>query len=279
MGELAFDRPGDPGHNDKASLSSFQPFDNFVVVKPFVGADKHGPDSRRDLGEAGPEEVQDTAGSVNVSWTKLPMPEVLRLPFETKQRVIRWSSVLDGVVTNPCFFLFSVDHKDCGIHVEDEAPGWMGLGDHLCQEPIVKLAQLGQGLGRHAQQESSEGAGIGIGRQSAQISKDPIGLQQLRGLDAFETKDDGIENRQQQLAHTVAIVALAQTDLHRHRIFETDASQKTVEQIDATVMREALAAEGNSEFSGSFWHYSEPYLLGSFHWKQGKSTLASQNWP
>lgn len=265
MGQLAFDRLGDPGHDDKAGFSFFQPFDDLVVVEPFVGTDEHGPDSHRGLGKTRPEEFQYTAGSVNISWTKLPMPEVLRLSFETKQRVIRWPSMLDRVVANLRLFLFSVDHKDCGIHVEDKTPGWMGLADHLCQEPIVKLAQLGQGLGCHAQQESSEGAGIGIGRQSAQISKDPIGLQQLRGLDAFEAEDDGIENRQQQLAHTVAIVALAQTDVHCHCIFETDASQKTVQQIDATVMRQALAAEGNSEFSGSSWHYSEPYLLGSFH--------------
>ena len=121
MGQLAFDRPGDLGHNDKTGLSFFQPFDDLVVVNPFVGADEHGSDSRRDLGKAASEEFQYATGGMNVSRTQLPMPEVLRLSFETKQRMIRWSSMLDRIVTYPRLFLFSVDHKDCGIHVEDEA--------------------------------------------------------------------------------------------------------------------------------------------------------------
>lgn len=234
MGQLAFDRLGKPGHDDKASVSFFQPFDDLVIVKPFVGADEHGSDSGRNLGKARPKEFQYTAGGVNVSGTQLPMPEVLRLSFETKQRVIRWSSMLDRVVTHPGLFLFSVDHKDCGIHVEDKAPGWMGLGDHLCQESIMELAQPGQGLGCHAQQESSEGAGVGIGRQSAQVSKDPVGLQQLRGLDAFEAEDHGIEQGKHYLANAVTIVALDETSLFGQVFSESDAAEEPMEQVGAT---------------------------------------------
>ena len=229
MGQLALDRLGDPGHDDKAGVSLFQPFDDLVVVKPFVGADEHGSDPRRDLGEAGPKEFQYTAGGVNVSGTQLPMPEVLRLSFETKQRVIRWSPMFDRVVTHPRLFLFSVEHKDCGIHVEDKAPGRMGLGDHLCQEPIVKLAQLGQSLRCHAQQESSEGAGIRVSRQPAQEPKNTVGLQQRRSFDSFESKNHGIEQGKQDLANAVTIVALDETGLSGQVFFESDATEEPME--------------------------------------------------
>ena len=54
MGQLAFDRLGDPGHDDKAGFSFFQPFDDLVVVEPFVGTNEHGPDSHRVLAKHAP---------------------------------------------------------------------------------------------------------------------------------------------------------------------------------------------------------------------------------
>ncbi len=156
------------------------------------------------------------------------MPEVLRLPFETKQRMIRWPSPLDRVVTHFSLFLSSVEHKDRGIHVEDNTPGRMGLGDHLCQEPIMELAQPGQGLGCHAQQESSEGSRIGISGQSAQVAEDPIGVQEIRGLDSFEPKDHGIEDGKNHFADTVAVVPLREAYFLGHRCLEAYTGQEAV---------------------------------------------------
>jgi len=265
VGQLAFDGPGELGHNDKVSLSFLQPLDGLVVVKPFVGADDHVSYSRRDLGKAGLEEVQHTTRSMNVSGAQLPMPEVLCLSFETKQRMIRWPSMLDGVVANPCLFLFAIHNEDCRVQVEDQARGEMGLDSHLRQESIVEPAQSRQGLGCQAQQESSEGAGIGVSGQSAQVSKDTIGLQQIGGLDSFEAKNYGIKDREQQLADGVAVVLLDQSNVHRNGILETNLSQETMKQIGTTIMCEGLVPKRDGKFSRSFWHYSEPYLLSSFH--------------
>ena len=190
VSQLAFDRSGESGNDDKASFALFQPLDDPAVVKAFVGADDHRSDSRRDFCKASLEQIQGTAGSMNISGAQLPVPEVFGSSLEAKQWMIRASSTLGGIVTDFCALLFSVDHKNGGIEVEDQARGQMGFGDHLGQEPVVEFAQPCQSLGCHAKQETSEGAGVGVSRQSAQVPKDTIVLQQLCCLDAFETKND-----------------------------------------------------------------------------------------
>ena len=86
--------------------SFLQPLDDLVVVKPFVGTDYHVSDPGRDLDKAGLEEFQGTRRSMHISGAQLLMPEVLRLSLETKQRMIRWPSMLGGVVApraSSCF--------------------------------------------------------------------------------------------------------------------------------------------------------------------------------
>src|SRR6058998_316753 len=99
VSQLAFDRSGESGDDDKASL----------------------------------EQIQGTAGSMNISRAQLPMPEVFGSSLEAKQWMIGASSPLGGVVTDFCALLFSVDYKDGGIEVEDHARGQTGFGNHLGQ--------------------------------------------------------------------------------------------------------------------------------------------------
>ncbi len=214
---------------------------------------------------------------MNISGTQLPMPEIFGSPLEAKQWMIRASSTLGGIVADFCALLFSVDYKNCRIEIENQARRQMGLGDHPGQVAVVELAQPGQNLGCHTQQETSEGAGIGISRQSAQVPKDPILLQELCGLDSFETKNDRIEDRQQQLANGVAIVALNKAKICCNRILDANASQKTMKQIDSAIMGESLVPKADEQFSRSFGHRGEPYLISSFHRKDGKSNFASNN--
>ena len=228
-----------------------------MVVKPFVGTDEQVSDPCRNLGKAGLQKIQGTTGGVNISSTQLPMPEVLGLSFETEQGMIGWPSMLDRVVTDPCLFLCSIDHKDCRIQVEDQARRRMGHDSHLDQKPIVETAQLWQGLGCHAEQEPPEGSGIGVSRQPAEIPKDAVGLQEIGGLDSFQAKDHRIKDREHQLANAVAVVALIQTDICGDRVLEANSSQKTMKQIDAAKMRETLSSEGDGEFSGPLRHSGE----------------------
>src|SRR4029434_2781924 len=175
-------------------------------------------------------QIQGTTGSVNIAGAQLPMPEIFGSSLEAKQWMIGTSSTLGAVVTAFCALLFSVDYKDGGIEVEDHARGQMGFGDHLGQEPVVEFAQPCQSLGCHAKQETSEGAGVGLSRQSAQVPKDTIVLQQLCCLDSFETKNDWVEDGKQQFSDSVAIVPLDKAYLCCNRILESNAGQKPMKQ-------------------------------------------------
>ena len=133
VSQLAFDRSGESGDDDKASFALLQPLHDPAVVKPFVGADDHRFDFRRDFGKARFEQIQGTTGSVNIAGAQLPMPEIFGSSLEAKQWMIGTSSTLGGVVTDFCALLFSVDYKDGGIEVEDHARGQMRFGNHLGQ--------------------------------------------------------------------------------------------------------------------------------------------------
>src|SRR5262245_47065320 len=263
--QLAFDRSGEPGADDQASFAHLQPLDDPAVANAIVGSNDHLADQRWNFGKASFEQIQGAAGSVNISGTQLPMPEVFGSSLEAKQWMIGAASTLGGIVTDFCALLFSVDHKDGGIEVEDQARWQLGLGDHPGQEPVVEFAQPCQSLGCHAKQETSEGAGVGVSRQSAQVPKDTIVLQQLCCLDSFETKNDRVQDGKQQFPDGVAIVPLGQGHFFGNCCFEADTSQKTMQQIDATEVGEPYSTKGDRQFSWPFWHPNEPYLLGSFH--------------
>jgi hypothetical protein len=107
VSQLAFDRSGESGDDDKASFALLQPLDDRAVVKSFVGADDHRFDFQRDFGKASFEQIQGTAGSMNISRAQLPMPEVFGSSLEAKQWMIGASSTLGGVVTDFCaLFVF-----------------------------------------------------------------------------------------------------------------------------------------------------------------------------
>ncbi len=141
----------------------------------------------------------------------------------------------------------------------------------------MEFAQPCQSLGCHAKQETSEGAWVGVSRQSAQVPKDTIVLQQLCCLDSLETKNDWVKDGKQQFADGVAIVPLDKAYLCCNRILESNAGQKTMQQIHPAIMGESLVSKRNNQFSRSLGHPGEPYLLGSFHRSQRKSSFVAQN--
>ena len=236
MRELALDRGRQAGDDHEAGPPSFEPFDQRVVVKPFVCADNHQPDSGRDLREAGREQVERPAGGVGVAGPQLAMPEVLALALEAEQRVIRRTAPLDRVVADPGVLLLAVDDQHGGVDIEDQPrrrsrPSVMRQRKRSCS-----ARSFGEGGRSHAQQEPPERRGLGITRQPGEVLKDAVLSQQLRGLDPFEPEDHRVEQRQQHLADAVAVVALDQACLIGQALLEAQTTEETVQQIDSTVM-------------------------------------------
>ena len=275
-GEPLLDGLSQFGGDHKVSFSLLQPGDGLVVVETLVRPDDNLSEASGPLGKTSCQQRTNSGAGISMTWTQFPVPKVFRLPFETKQRMVRPASGLERMVTNIGGFLSPVNDQRCGVQIENQAPGPARPDTHLDQKAIVEPTQPRQGLGCDAQQKSSQRSGIRIVRQTTQVLKHSIGLQQVRGLDPFETENQRINDRQQQFAHGVAVVALGQPNIFRDCFLETNLSQKPVQQIDATVMRQALIAKRDAQFSGTFWHANESYLRGSFHSQTQKSTLARQ---
>ena len=89
VSEPALDGAGQAGDDDEAGLSSFEPFNQAMIVKPLVGADYDRSYARRNLGEAGFEKVDDATGSMGVAGPQFPVPEVSALALEAEQRMVR----------------------------------------------------------------------------------------------------------------------------------------------------------------------------------------------
>jgi hypothetical protein len=56
----------------------------------------------------------------------------------------------------------------------------------------------------------------------------------MRGLDSFETQNDGIDEGQYHFAHAVLIVALVHSEFGRNGVLETYACEKPMEQVYST---------------------------------------------
>src|SRR5215469_15385119 len=74
--EPALDGSGQLGDDDEARLAGFEPFDQPVVIKPFVGADYNRTYTRRELDEAGFEQIKNSGGGIGIAGPQFAVPEV-----------------------------------------------------------------------------------------------------------------------------------------------------------------------------------------------------------
>ena len=257
VSEPALDGAGQAGNYDEAGLLSFEPFNQAMIVKPFVGADYNRSHARRNLGEAGFEKVEDAAGGMDVTGPQFPMPEVAALALEAKQRMVGGSPSLDGVVADTCLLLFSINHEHGGVHVQDGSRLRPRTNRESMKKAVVQSAQLWKRFRSGAQQEPPQARSIRIAGQSGQILEHAVLAQQLSGLDPFETEHHRIQQSEKHLAHTVAIVALRELDILTEGPFETDASQEAMKEIDSSVVRQGGRTEGYSELARSSGHFRQ----------------------
>ena len=146
--QLAFDRSGQASDDHDVGSLLFEPLDQRMVVKPFVGADDHHPDPGGNFREAGGKEGARPAGGMGIGGPEFAKPEVLALAIETEQGVIRRTASLEGVVPDPRLLLVAVDDKHGGVDIEDEPRGEPRPNRHAGQEAIVQRTQLGEGRRR-----------------------------------------------------------------------------------------------------------------------------------
>jgi hypothetical protein len=120
------------------------------------------------------EQVQRSAGSMNIARPQLPVPEVLALALETEQWVIRGTPPLDRVVTAPRLLLLTVDDKHGGVDIEDQSRRAVRRDRHALKKPIVQRSQPWECDGGNTQQKTSQCRCVGIARQAGEVLKDTI---------------------------------------------------------------------------------------------------------
>jgi hypothetical protein len=255
--QFAHDRGGQASNDHKSGPLSFQPLDQLVVVKPFVRADNRPPDPGRDLREARREEVERPAGGMRIPWSQLAVPEVLGLPLEAEQGVIRRPDPLDRVVADPSLLLTAIDHQHRGVHVQDQPGRGPRPDGHPAQKAVVQGAHLREGRRGHPQQEAAERGRLGIARQAGERLEYAILPQQLRGFDPFEPEDHGVQQGEQHLAHAVAVVPLDHSHMPGDRVLEANPGQEAMQQVDAAVMRQRRGTEPDRELPGPPRHVSQ----------------------
>ena len=95
--------------------------------------------------------------------------------------------------------------------------------------------------------------------------EDPVLLEQQGGLNPLEPENRRIEQGEQQFAHTVAVVPLGEAHVGGHGILEPNPRQEEMQEIGASVVRQAPRPERDREFSRPSGQFGEPYLIGSIH--------------
>lgn len=214
-----------------------------MVVKPFVRADNHQPDPDRNLREARREQIERPAGRMGIAGPQLPMPEVLGSAFEAQQRVRRRPATLDRVVADSGCLLLAIDDQHGRVDIEDQPRRRVQSCGHAREQAIVQRPQLGERRRRHAQQESPQRGWIRIGVQPREILEHPVLSQQLGRLDAFQPEDHRIEQREQCLAETVAVVALPHTDGLSEGTLEAKPTQESMDEVGPAVVSQRVGAK------------------------------------
>ncbi len=122
----------------------------------------------------------------------------------------------------------------------------LGAMDKMLEQPVIDAMQLLPKVRGGAQQEPAPRLGVGKTRQSGQILEGAIGLQERGGFQAIQAQDDGINQREQHLRKTVALVAPGVSQVPGDKIPDLQHSCKFVKEVYTPVMRQTPVIAGDS---------------------------------
>lgn len=124
------------------------------------------------------------------------MPELLKMGFEAKQRMIGAPPRLLGVVADPGFLLFAVDNDNHGVQVEDESASFVRQGEQMHPQTVVEPDDLANGFRGQTFEESSQSGLVRKLREPEHFQKGPVVLEDFGLVDAPHAHDDGEQQGQ-----------------------------------------------------------------------------------
>lgn len=208
------------------------------------------------------------------------MPELLQVRFETEQGMVRPAARLLGVVSDAGPLGFAVDHQHHGVEVEHQAGARPGLHEQGMAELVVQPHELTDVAGRQALQEPPERCRIRKAVQPHNALERPVVLQDLRGVDAIQADDDGVEQGQQHLGGLVRPRPGRRPKTSLEKPLESEPLTKRVDQGHPGEVRQVSFLEGDRQISEAFRHGTKSYPRGRILSKSDRATdeVFSPSW-
>ena len=262
---LFLNRLGHLGYYHVTNPFLVERFDEFVVVKPRVGADTDSVEVFGNLLSAGQPERLSSACRMGISRTQEAMPGIPGMPFEANQRLIAGTSGFGGVVSNLGSFDFPAkERQNGGVQIENETAGRMRQIPDISAQQIVNPDNSFQFQMIEVFEEFSQGGRFGGILQSQQSLKTTVVMKNSRIGNTPHTSHHRINNRQNQLGRMVIATSALPMDMSLKEPFQIQFSTKLVEKKHSAEVSKRWVLEEKLEFSDTFAHLTDSVLIGRF---------------
>src|SRR6516225_7081806 len=246
----------------------FQGLDNLAIVESSVQSHPRAPgsDRRGYLVQDVVEELPRPYGRMNIPGPQLHPQAEATATFAGHQGCVRRLRVASlGNVAPRYALLRPVSHQRRRIGIHDGAVEEAQAVKKFRAKFVVGPLQGAQGLGAKTQQEGAQRIPMGKFFEPQQRGNESVVNQALGVFDAPQTRHDGKDTGQKQVGGMVVpmiVIGPANENLQETANLQTPA--KRMKEAEASKASQAAFFEGESEFSGTFGHTSQPYLKGSF---------------
>lgn len=261
-----FERPVFFGHHDVSTARPVDKLDNGPAIEPRIHpeTDSGTGDRGRRFVETGLDKMPGSCRGNGVPRPEHPMPEFLPMRFEAEDRVIGTAAMLLGVVSDLGSLLFAVHRDHDRVDIERQAAGEVRQSEQMGAQAVVKPTYLANRFGRQTLQEPAQRGLVREALETQHFQEGSVVLQDLGLVDAPETHDDGVEQCQKQFGILVGATARSRSNIALKEALQPQFVAKTLNQPHPAEVGNVCFLEGNTDFSGAFWHVTQNTLLGRF---------------
>lgn len=218
------------GHDDIAASLFVEEFGDEPAVESRIHAKTNPTPSHllRGLGQTDLQERNNSGRAARFASPQHSVPKLLQMRLETKQGMIGTTPSFFGIVANRRLLGFPVNSNDHRIDVESQTVPWLGNGEQIAAETVVKSNQLPNLLWCQTFEKTTQGRLLRKSFQPQHLQERPIVLQNVRPADTPQPHDDGVHQSQDQLGRMVAFVSAFDPNVILEPFLQTKLAAKTL---------------------------------------------------
>lgn len=203
-GDQALERRGQARNDGVLIVVLVEPREGARAVEAGVAPDPDLADRGRQDRTAVLKERDDLVGAGVAAGPEVAGPAEPRVRFVAEQGFVGRDAAAARVVSPGGPFLGAVDQQIGAVEIEDDAGARMRLLEQSPRQPVGQGAELASPRRGGMRQEAAQGGRIGKLRAAGEVLEDAVGTQGIRGFQAREAEDHGIEDRQDGLRRGVS---------------------------------------------------------------------------